>query len=142
MPKVSSRLGQSCDTEPLIPQSVLGVPFQLGFTSPELLTCTSWSTRRAWRAGVLGTTAPCAGSLRAEACGQGLLRLPQPKADSVSNVQFPVKPPISAAASSHCLGLLKARTPRGLAIPFSNGHLVRTLHRDPSVLGGSARHGS
>ena len=143
MPEVASQLGQSCDTEPLISQSVLGTSWQLGFTSVELLTCTSWSTRRAWWARVPGTTALCAGSLRGEAHGQGLLQLLQPKDDSVSNVRFPVKPLISASASSHCSGLLKARTLRWLAVPFSSGpRFVRTLHRDPSVLGGPTQYDS
>ena len=40
-------------------------------------------------------------------------------------------------------GVLKARTLKGFAIPFSSGpRFVRTLHHDPSVLGGPTRHGS
>ena len=40
-------------------------------------------------------------------------------------------------------GVLKARTLQGFAIPFSSSaHFVRTLHCDPSVLGGLARHSS
>ena len=39
-------------------------------------------------------------------------------------------------------GVLNARILKWFAIPFSNGpHLVRTLHQDPSVLGGSTWHG-
>ena len=39
--------------------------------------------------------------------------------------------------------ILKARMQQWFAIPFSSGpHFLRTLHRDPSVLGGSAGHGS
>ena len=40
-------------------------------------------------------------------------------------------------------GVLKARILKWFAIPFSNGpHFVRTLHHDPSILGGLTRHGS
>ena len=40
-------------------------------------------------------------------------------------------------------GVLKARMLKWFAIPFSGGqHFVRTLHHDPSVLDGSAWHGS
>ena len=40
-------------------------------------------------------------------------------------------------------GVLKARILKWLAIPFSSGPpFVRTLHHDPSVLGGLAQHGS
>ena len=40
-------------------------------------------------------------------------------------------------------GVLKARILRWFAIPFSSGpHFVRTLHHDPSVLGGPTWHGS
>ena len=40
-------------------------------------------------------------------------------------------------------GVLKARILKWFAIPFSSGpHFVRTLHHDPSVLGGPAWHGS
>ena len=40
-------------------------------------------------------------------------------------------------------GVLKARILKRLAIPFSNGpRFVRTLHHDPSVLGGPTQHGS
>ena len=40
-------------------------------------------------------------------------------------------------------GLLKAKVLKWLAIPFSSGlHFVRTLHHDPSILGGPAQHGS
>ena len=40
-------------------------------------------------------------------------------------------------------GLLKARILKWFAIPFSDGpHFVRTLHYDPSVLGGPTWHGS
>ena len=40
-------------------------------------------------------------------------------------------------------GVLKARILKWFAIPFSSGpHFVRTLHHDPSVLGGPTRHGS
>ena len=40
-------------------------------------------------------------------------------------------------------GVLKARILKWFAIPFSSGpHFVRTLHYDPSVLGGPTRHGS
>ena len=40
-------------------------------------------------------------------------------------------------------GVLKARMLKQFAIPFSGGpHFVRTLHPDPSVLAGSAWHGS
>ena len=39
-------------------------------------------------------------------------------------------------------GVLKARILKWFAIPASDGpHLVRTLHSDPSVLGGLACHG-
>ena len=39
-------------------------------------------------------------------------------------------------------GVLKARTLKSFAIPSSSGsHFVRTLHCDPSVLGGAAWHG-
>ena len=40
-------------------------------------------------------------------------------------------------------GVLKARILKWFAIPFSCGlHFVRTLHLDPSILGGSTQHGS
>ena len=40
-------------------------------------------------------------------------------------------------------GVLKARILKQFAIPFSSGpHFVRTLHHDPSVLGGPTQHGS
>ena len=40
-------------------------------------------------------------------------------------------------------GVLKARILKWFAIPFSTGpRFVRTLHRDPSILGGPTRHGS
>ena len=40
-------------------------------------------------------------------------------------------------------GVLKARILKWFAIPFSSGpHFVRTLHHDPSVLGGPTWHGS
>ena len=40
-------------------------------------------------------------------------------------------------------GVLKARILKWFVIPFSSGpHLVRTLHRDPSILGGPIWHGS
>ena len=40
-------------------------------------------------------------------------------------------------------GILKARILKWFAIPFSSGpHFVRTLHYDPSILGGSTWHGS
>ena len=40
-------------------------------------------------------------------------------------------------------GVLKARILKWFAIPFSSGpHFVRTLHHDPSVLGGPTQHGS
>ena len=40
-------------------------------------------------------------------------------------------------------GVLKARILKWFAIPFSSDpHFVRTLHHDPSVLGGPTRHGS
>ena len=40
-------------------------------------------------------------------------------------------------------GVLKARILRWFAIPFSSGpYFVRTLHHDPSVLGGPTQHGS
>ena len=39
-------------------------------------------------------------------------------------------------------GVLKARTLKWFAVPFSSGpHSVRPLHHDPSVLGGPTRHG-
>ena len=39
-------------------------------------------------------------------------------------------------------GVLKARTLKWFAIPFSSGpHSVRRLHHDPSILGGPTRHG-
>ena len=39
-------------------------------------------------------------------------------------------------------GVLKARKLKWFAIPFSSGpHFVRTLHNDPSILGGPTRHG-
>ncbi|CAI9164854.1 unnamed protein product [Rangifer tarandus platyrhynchus] len=39
-------------------------------------------------------------------------------------------------------GILKARILKWLAIPFSSGPcFVRTLHHDPSILGGPTRHG-
>ena len=48
---------------------------------------------------------------------------------------------------SFCLhtvhGVLKARILKWFAIPFCSGpHFVRTLHHDPSVLGGPTQHGS
>ena len=40
-------------------------------------------------------------------------------------------------------GVLKARILKWCAIPFSSGpHFVRTLHHDPSILGGPTRYGS
>ena len=40
-------------------------------------------------------------------------------------------------------GVLKARTLKWFAIPFSSGpHFIRTLHCDPSILGGPTWHGS
>ena len=40
-------------------------------------------------------------------------------------------------------GVLKVRILKWFAIPFSSGpHFVRTLHHDPSVLGGPTCHGS
>ena len=40
-------------------------------------------------------------------------------------------------------GVLKARIVKWFAIPFSSGpHVVRTLHHDPSILGGPEWHGS
>ena len=40
-------------------------------------------------------------------------------------------------------GVLKARILKWFAIPLSSGpHFVRTLHHDPSILGGPTRHGS
>ena len=40
-------------------------------------------------------------------------------------------------------GVLKAGILKWFAIPFSDGtHFVRTLHHDPSVLGGPTWHGS
>ena len=40
-------------------------------------------------------------------------------------------------------GVLKARKLKWFSIPFSSGpHFVRTLHYDPSVLGGPTRHRS
>ena len=40
-------------------------------------------------------------------------------------------------------GVLKARILKCFALPFSSGlHFVRTLHHDPSILGGPPRHGS
>ena len=40
-------------------------------------------------------------------------------------------------------GVLRARILKWLAIPFSNGpRFIRTLHHDPSVLGGPTWHGS
>ena len=40
-------------------------------------------------------------------------------------------------------GVLKARILKWFAIPFSSGpRFVRTLHRDPSILGGPTWHGS
>ena len=40
-------------------------------------------------------------------------------------------------------GVLKAKILKWSAIPFSSGpHFVRTLHHDPSVLGGPSWHGS
>ena len=40
-------------------------------------------------------------------------------------------------------GVLKAKLLQWFAIPFSNGPcFVRTLHHDPSILGGLTRHGS
>ena len=39
-------------------------------------------------------------------------------------------------------GVLKARIPKWLAIPFSSGPpFVRTLHHDPSVMGGLTQQG-
>ena len=39
-------------------------------------------------------------------------------------------------------GVLKARIPKWFAIPFFSGpHFVRTLHHDPSILGGPAWYG-
>ena len=46
-------------------------------------------------------------------------------------------------AFSYCSWVLKARMLKWFAIPFSSGpHFVRTLHHDPSILGGPAQHGS
>ena len=40
-------------------------------------------------------------------------------------------------------GILQARLLEWVAISFSSGpHFVRTLHHDPSILGGPTRHGS
>ena len=40
-------------------------------------------------------------------------------------------------------GILKTRMLKWFAIPFSSGpRFVRTLHYDPSILGGPTRHGS
>jgi len=40
-------------------------------------------------------------------------------------------------------GVLKARILKCFVIPFSSGpHFIRTLHHDPSILGGPTRHGS
>ena len=40
-------------------------------------------------------------------------------------------------------GVLKATLLKWFSIPFSSGpHFVRTLHHDPSVLGGPTEHGS
>ena len=40
-------------------------------------------------------------------------------------------------------GVHKARILKWFAFPFSSGpHFIRTLHRDPSILGGPAQHGS
>ena len=40
-------------------------------------------------------------------------------------------------------GVLKARILKWFAIPFSSGpRFVRTLHHDPSILGGPTQHGS
>ena len=40
-------------------------------------------------------------------------------------------------------GVLKAKILKWFAIPFSSGlHFVRTLHHDPSVLGGPTQHGA
>ena len=40
-------------------------------------------------------------------------------------------------------GVLKARMLKWFAIPFSSGtRFVRTLHYDPSILGGPTQHGS
>ena len=40
-------------------------------------------------------------------------------------------------------GVLKARILKWFTIPFSSEpHFVRTLHHDPSILGGPTRHGS
>ena len=40
-------------------------------------------------------------------------------------------------------GVLKARMLKWFAIPlFSGPHFVKTLHHDPSILGGPTRHGS
>ena len=51
----------------------------------------------------------------------------------------------SFSVLSFCLfhGVLKARILKWFAIPFSSGqHFVRTLHHDPSILGGPTWHGS
>ena len=50
----------------------------------------------------------------------------------------------SISPSLHTIhGVLKARMLRWFALPFSSGsHFVRTLHHDPSVLGGPTWHGS
>ena len=51
--------------------------------------------------------------------------------------QFPIFLPFHAVH-----GVLKARILKWFAIPFSSGsRLVRTLHHDPSVLGGPTWHG-
>ena len=43
----------------------------------------------------------------------------------------------------HTVWVLKARILKWFAIPFSSGPcFVRTLHHDPSILGGPTRHGS
>ena len=44
---------------------------------------------------------------------------------------------------SSVYGVLKARTLKWFAIPFSSGpHFIKTLHHDPSILGGPTWHGS
>ena len=46
-------------------------------------------------------------------------------------------------AFSYCSWGFKARILKWFAIPFSSGpHFVRTLHHDPSILGGPTQHGS
>ena len=67
--------------------------------------------------------------------------LPDPVIELVSELQAGSLPPVSPLHTAP--GALKARTLMGFAIPFSGGpRFVRTLHRDPSVLGGPTRHGS